>query len=346
MTPSDQAGRPPGDNASTGRRAPRKSDIRRPFRGQRSGGLQSVRTPDYLIVGHITADLEPDGSVILGGTALYSGIAAANLGARVAILTRGVFGTEVAGMKVPGLDEYADQLQIVVQDAEVPTTFVNTYLPGRREQTIPHWAGPIDLRGLPPHWRNAKVVHLGPVADEIDPRGIVGMHAGFLGVTPQGWMREWPRQRGGKVRQVPLRLPVDLTNRIDCAIVSDEEIFQARDVIERVGSRRLSVVTRGPAGARVYFNNRDVEEPGEGPAFKTIDIPGVDVRVKSLSGAGDVFAAAFFLKASDRTTSALNAAEFATVVASLSLREIGVGSVPPRDEVARVLERRARSQAR
>ena len=41
--------------------------------------------------------------------------------------------------------------------------------PEVRTQTIRTWAGPIDLRGLPPHWGNAKVIHLGPVAREIDP---------------------------------------------------------------------------------------------------------------------------------------------------------------------------------
>ena len=32
--------------------------------------IQSHRTPQYLVIGHITADLQPDGRVVLGGTAL------------------------------------------------------------------------------------------------------------------------------------------------------------------------------------------------------------------------------------------------------------------------------------
>jgi sugar/nucleoside kinase (ribokinase family) len=71
--------------------------------------------------------------------------------------------------------------------------------------------------------------------------------------------------------------------------------------------------------------------------FHTLDIPGVDVKIKSLTGAGDVFAAAFFLKASERTSSALESGRFANVVAALSLREIGVGGVPDRKEIETAL---------
>ena len=300
---------------------------REPFRTTtKRSGLQLSKTPDYLLIGHITADLQPDGSVVLGGTALYSALTAARLGARVAILTRGVFGTEVAGMKVPNLDILAEEnIQIVVQGADVPTTFINEYQADRRVQTLPHWAGEIDLRGLPPHWRNAKVVHLGPIADELDGRQCTGLTSEFLGVTPQGWMRDWPRQRGGRVQHIPLRLPGELLGRIDCAIVSIEEIAYARDVIQRVGERRLGVVTQGPDGARIIAGGQKFE------------LPGFRVPVKDLTGAGDVFAASFFLKASDRTVSAEKAGIFANAVAGLSLSEVGAQAVPHMKQIDALL---------
>lgn len=306
----------------------RKDKVRAPFRDQpHRSRIQSTRTPDYLVIGHITADLLDSGVVELGGTALYSALTAARLGARVAVLTKGVFGREVKGMNVPGLEEYADQISIIVQDADTPTTFINEYQASRRVQTIKHWAGPIDLRGIPPHWRNAKVVHLGPIADEIDPRLVTGMTTGFLGVTPQGWMRDWPRERGGRVKHIPLRLPAELVGQIDCAIVSIEEITYTRELIQRVGERRLSVVTLDEEGARVIAGGQ------------TIELPGFKVDAKSLTGAGDVFAAAFFIKAADKTVSARNAGRFANAVAALSLREIGVGSIPSVEEVEVLLDR-------
>lgn len=326
----------------------RKNSTRAPFRSQQHRSpLQGMRTPDYLIIGHITADLLDDGTVTLGGTALYSGLAAAHMGASVAVLTRGRYGENIAGMNVPGLGDYADRLQVIVQEADVPTTFTNHYLGSNRTQHVKHWAGPIDMRGLPPHWGNAKIVHLGPVADEIDPRKITGITSGFLGLTPQGWMREWPKERGGRVNIVPLRLPVDLVNRLDSAIVSDEEIFNSRELIERVGERRMSVVTRGPEGATVYHSlPHGVEvSPGQ-KAYRTIDIPGVDVKVKSLTGAGDVFAAAFFMKASEKSSSAVEAGRFANAVAALSRREIGPGAVPGKREVDELMKRLAEGDQR
>jgi hypothetical protein len=254
---------PATPKANVPARRRRRDMVREPFRGQRPRSrVQGSRTPDYLLIGHITADLQANGEVVLGGTALYSALTAARLGARVAVLTRGVFGQEVAGMNVPSLAPYADEIDIIVQDADVPTTFVNEYMANRRVQTIRHWAGPIDLRGLPPHWRNARIVHLGPVADEIDPRQATGMTTGFLGVTPQGWMRDWPRETGGRVKLIPLRLPGELMTRLDCAIVSDEEISYAREVIQRVGERRLSVITLDEEGARVIAGGQTIELPG------------------------------------------------------------------------------------
>ena len=301
--------------------------IREPYdpRQQRRG-VQLRGAPQYLVIGHVCADLQPDGTAVLGGTALYSALTAARLGWRVGVLTRGVFGHTVRGVAIPSLDPYAEDIDIIVQGAERPTMFVNEYQADRRVQTIQQWAGPIDLRGLPPHWRNAKVIHLGPIADEIDPRQTGGLTPQFLGVTPQGWMREWPRQAGGRVQHVPLRLPGELIGRIDSVVVSIDEFVYTREIVERVGARRLSVVTKDVAGARIIYGNQ-----------KT-DLPGFPVRVKDATGAGDVFAAAFFIKASDRTASARTAGRFANAVAALSLREIGPSGVPTLAEVEALLD--------
>jgi sugar/nucleoside kinase (ribokinase family) len=324
------------DSTPNARRAPL---VREPFRRPEvpRRPTQLMRTPDYLLVGHICADLQPDGSVVLGGTALYSAITAARLGANVAVLTRGIYGQTIANMDVPTIEsaleavgqDVADRISIVVQSAEITTTFINVYQADRRVQTLPHWAGPIDLRGIPPHWRNAKIVHLGPIADEIDQRQAVGLTSQFVGATPQGWMRDWPRQRGGPVKNIPLRLVGELISRLDCVIVSIEEIQYARDVVEQVGARRLGVVTMDRKGARVIAGGRSVE------------LGGYKVNVRDATGAGDVFAAGFFLKASDRTNSAENAARFANATAALSLQTLGSAGIPTLKEVEALLAKYA-----
>ncbi len=99
-------------------------------------GMQSERAPDYLVIGQVVCDIQPDGSGVLGGTALYSALTAARLGARVGVLTRGRYGERIDGIDVPSLEPFSDQLTIITQDAETPTFFVNEYLGSRRTQTI------------------------------------------------------------------------------------------------------------------------------------------------------------------------------------------------------------------
>lgn len=288
--------------------------------------MQTVRPPEYLVIGHICADLLPEGKAVLGGTALYSALTAAHLGWRVGVLTRGAYGRTIDGVEIPSLDQFAGEISIIVQDAETPTMFVNEYNAGRRIQTMPKWAGEIDLRGLPPHWRNAKLIHLGPVAQEINQRDTGSLTPEFLGATPQGWMRDWPRPGGGRVKLLPLRMAPDLRGRLDAIIVSDEEISLARDVVEQVGARRLGVITRGEGGARIIYGGEKV------------DLPGFKVPVKDLTGAGDVFAAAFFIHATDRSESAVKAGRFANAVAALSLRRVGPSGVPTLAEVEAFLK--------
>lgn len=278
-----------------------------------------------MVIGHICADLLPDGSAVLGGTALYSALAAVSLGWRVGVLTRGAYGRKINGIDVPSLDPYADMMSLIVQESETPTVFVNEYRAGRREQTVPHWAGPIDLRGLPPHWRNAKVLHLGPIAQEVDMKQTGGLTPGFLGVTPQGWMREWSNP-AGRVKLNHLRIIPELIGRIDGVIVSEEEISLSRDTVDNVGARRLAVITRGEWGSRVMYAGQHQE------------LPGYKVDAKDLTGAGDVFAASFFIKATDKKVSAVNAARFANAVAALSLRGVGPTMIPTLEEVNEFLK--------
>src|SRR5687767_8775163 len=87
-TPASQSQRQRTDRKPSADGAPRRQDnVRAPFRQQKQRSpLQGMRTPDYLVIGHITADVLDDGEIVLGGTALYSALTAARLGARVAVL--------------------------------------------------------------------------------------------------------------------------------------------------------------------------------------------------------------------------------------------------------------------
>ncbi len=343
-TPNDRpaTGENDGNRPSRTQRPKRSPDRQalspRPRRSRTP--LSAVRPPDYLVIGHICADLQADGSVLLGGTALYSALTAAKLGWRTAILTKGAFGLDFKGMQIPGLDQFADQIDIIVQQAEGPTVFVNEYQATRRVQSIRHWAEPIDLNGLPPHWRNPKILHLGPVAQEIDQRRAATLQGGFIGATPQGWMREWPRPGGGRVTHGQLRIHADLLDRLDGVIVSSDEIPFARQVVDRVAQRRFGVVTFEERGARIIHPEQGAVRGSVLTPRQQIELPGFKVDVQDSTGAGDVFAAAFFIGAVDPKASAERAGTFANATAALSLRAAGPTGIPSRAEVDAIIAAR------
>src|SRR5919198_6470432 len=78
---------------------------------------------DYLVVGHVTKDVVPEGFV-LGGTVTFASLTARNLGRRAAVLTRSAPLTGLAG-DLQGIPLH------VVPAAET-TTFENFYTPTRR----------------------------------------------------------------------------------------------------------------------------------------------------------------------------------------------------------------------
>ena len=92
-----------------------------------------------------------------------------------------------------------------------------------------------------------------------------------------------------------------------------------------LGARRIGVVTLGPSGCKLLYAGHRAE------------LPGYPVKTVDLTGAGDVFAAAFFITASNRTVSPVTAARYANLVAALppegkqTVLKFFVGMVEPTD---------------
>src|SRR5690242_5765276 len=123
---TDRPARPSPDGSEAKRTSSAASRSRQ--RGSERDTRQQ-RPPDYVVIGHICADILPDGTAVLGGTALYSALAAATFGWRTGILTRGRYGFNLGGLEIPPLTIGSERIQVVVQDAEWPTCFVNEYAP-------------------------------------------------------------------------------------------------------------------------------------------------------------------------------------------------------------------------
>ncbi|MFZ1153848.1 MAG: hypothetical protein WAN93_02970, partial [Solirubrobacteraceae bacterium] len=138
---------------------------------------------DYVTVGHVTRDAIEHGSDSAsfqpGGSAFYSALQAARLGLRTLILTQGVPG-EIEALLTP----YLDELELHVVPAEHTTTLSTRGAGVRRTQRVLAWAGPIAEIDL-----HTTILHLAPVARET-PASWRGS-ASFVGVTPQGLIRDW-----------------------------------------------------------------------------------------------------------------------------------------------------------
>lgn len=292
------------------------------------------QAPDYLAIGHLTIDRRPDGTETPGGTVLYSALLAARFGLRAAILTRGRFDQIKDERAREALARYANEIELIVQEADEPTVFTNRNVAGRREQTIHSWAGEIDLNGLPPMWRSSKIIHLAPVAQEIDIRRAGRLSPDFFGITPQGLMRDWRSEHGGRVTIGALRLAYEFLGRIDAMVLNSEEQSLARDEIEIVSSRGLVAITRGAAG--VQLNDRGQQT----------QLPAFNVNVRDDTGSGDVFAAALFILRTEGV-GVDRAATVGSAAASFMIQNGGPDFVPTRDEVdAFLAEEQRKAQQR
>lgn len=267
---------------------------------------------DYLIVGHITKDLVDD-AFTLGGTASYAARTALALGCRVGVVTSAEPELDVSPV-------LGDALVARISASE-STTFENIYTDDGRRQLIHGVAETLTAPMVPSDWRPT-VVHLGPVARECDRSLVDACPEAFVGATLQGWLRRWDRQ--GRIRCYDNEELVDVLRGVDAAVVSEEDVAGDRTLVERYASQaRLLVLTQGAAGCIVYVDGQPRHVPVS--AVSPVDP----------TGAGDVFAAAFFIRM-QREGNPYRAARFANCIAACSVTRKGVTASAPRSaEVAR-----------
>jgi hypothetical protein len=265
---------------------------------------------DYLAIGHLTVDLTPDGPR-LGGTAAYAALTAQALGLRAGILT--------AWAEELPLGPLAD-LPIVNIGAEVSSTFQNTYTAAGRTQRYHGEAPTLEFHHIPEAWRNPRILHLAPVAGEVSQRILSYANEALRVVTPQGWLRHWDAD--GYVESSDWEEDVFVLSRADATVLSLDEVGGEMARIERLAAIcPVLVVTDGEDGATLYTVGEEIQIPT--PAIDDVVDP---------TGAGDVFAAAFFVRL-QQSGSALEAAHFASTLAADSTRRIGLAGVPTQDEI-------------
>ncbi len=181
---------------------------------------------DYLIIGHLTRDLTPDGPR-LGGTASYASLTARALGLRVGILTA----CEDC-LSTPVLEQAG--IRVVGTRASETTTFENIQTPNGRIQYVHKIAPTIDLSMVPEPWLNTPIVHLGPIAREVDPMLVRAFPSAFVGLTPQGWMRSWDKD--GRVFFSEWPESSFVLQHADAAVLSIEDVRGNEAIIDDMAS--------------------------------------------------------------------------------------------------------------
>ncbi len=268
---------------------------------------------DYLVVGHLTKDLTPEGPR-LGGTAAYAALTAHALGLRVGIVT--------AWAEDVDLGPLAD-IPLAGPPSAVTTTFENRETPHGRRQVLHALAPTLGLHHIPEPWRRAAIVHLGPVAQEVEPSLLRHLQAGLLGVTPQGWLRQWDAQ--GRVQPAEWPEGAVVLQQADAAVLSIEDLGGDEGRIPDFASAcRILVVTRGAEGATLYWQGEVI--PVEAPSVPEMDP----------TGAGDIFAAAFFIRLY-QTRDPVEAAHFATQLAADSVTRLGLAGAPSVERIFTLL---------
>ncbi|MCW5876184.1 MAG: hypothetical protein KIS85_04800 [Anaerolineales bacterium] len=275
---------------------------------QQPGRFEAI---DYLVVGHITIDQTPLGPR-LGGSAAYASLTAKAFGWRPGILTAWAEELPLGPLV---------NIPILNLGAERSSGFENVYTAtGRSQRYLPSLAPALEFHYIPQAWRNPRILHLAPVAQEVSARILSYFDDSFLGVTPQGWLRQWGPD--GEVRPGDWEEAEHVLGRADAAVLGREDLGGDQAQVERLAAAcPLLVVTDGAAGISLYTQgSQHFVEP---PAAQEVDP----------TGAGDIFAAAFFI-ALYQSGEPLAAARLASELAARSVERQGLAGVPSPEDVA------------
>ena len=273
---------------------------------------QVMECPEFIAIGHVTYDIYP-GEKLIGGSAAYSSVTAHKLGLSAGIITSR--GTDFSS------DGLLKGISIVGPLSRNTTTFCNSYYQGERKQIVSEVASKIKKEHIPPGWNKAKIVHICPVADEVNLEIFNLFKNSLLGLTPQGLMRRWGND--GKVYPRKWIPTPDIASKVEVMIFSDEDIAVFPEALETYKSLiKIVIVTQSNRGSILYWNGKKFNFS----AFRT--------KEKDPTGAGDVFASAFLLKYY-QTGDPVESSHFANCVASFAVEKKGILGVPNLDKVNR-----------
>ncbi len=314
-----------------------------------------------MTVGHVTVNvIAADASRRPGGGAFYSALQAARLGLRALILTQGS-PPEIEALLAP----YRNELALHVTPAPTTTTFETSWPGGRRHQRVLAWAGPISG----PIEVDTRILHFAPVARET-PAACFDAHpphADFVGLTPQGLARTWGWPAGAvarpdaetpdadaagldvtgsdtqagtaggeeanELRSAPLPTDRDsldalLPHPCDAVVISEQERAACAPLLTAAADAgAVLAITAGPGATTVRLPDGNIMR---------MQAPAVAEPRDDL-GAGDVFAAAFFIALHEGLPPE-RAAAFGNAAAAIRIEGVGANAIGDRGTIEARIE--------
>lgn len=261
--------------------------------------------PDFVAVGHLTLD-ETAAGLRPGGSVLYAGLMAHHQGLRVGLLTS-------HGPDFP-LEVLPPEIEVVTVPSPATTRFALVYTPEGRTLALRVRAAALAPVHLPPHFAEAGLAYVAPVADEVAPDLAAAFPNAAVGVGAQGWCRQWDQTGAIRMRSWPDPRLV---------LAHAQALFLSSDDVSGWEHQAVALYQQVPLGA-LTFAARGAVLFVNGERHRVAPTPAVEVDP---TGAGDVFAAAFLIR-SNATGDPWEAASFAAVAGALTVEAPGIAGVP------------------
>lgn len=267
-----------------------------------------MHTMSYLLIGTITADIVADGR-ILGGTVSYAAPVVDLFGHDIRILSS-------ADPHDSLLNPLFDLAETKIVPAEHTTTFSNIYRPTGRQQIIHQTAKNLEPSMLPEQWKNSNLVHLAPLADDVDYGFANQFPNAKVLLTPQGYMRRWGADGIVHFKEF---LDKDVLQAIDILVLSKQDILAAPELENEFPKYADHVVVTDGENGGTYYHNGDNMHYDAFPATE------IDP-----TGAGDVFAASLLaslpLVNFDMSSALIVAARLAALAVTVKGSKISLSS--------------------
>lgn len=288
---------------------------------------------DVIVMGHVAIDVNvsPSGVVedALGGAPTYAGFALSALRKNVGIVSK--VGADFPERFPPIYSKLGLDTEGMFVVGEHTTTFENVYDgAGRRKQRCRHAAPKILPEDVPAVYRGARGFYVSPIAREVDQDLLksIKREDNLVMFDPQGILREIGED--GEVIVKPRDDLADFLQHVDIVKMGMDEaqVLKGEVKLSLAGlcelGPRIAILTRGPEPCIVFSGG------------KLVEVPSLKVDAADLTGAGDVFGAAFLARYLD-TREVSGSARFAAAAASLKIKYKGPTGFPTEEEILKAM---------